>query len=228
METSHSPMSVAVVKADKTWLKVGAEWQRASEEIMPLIESTLRDAALTPSDLDAIALSIGPGSFTALRIGLSTAKGLCFALERPLITVGTLEALAHAAIDTLHRQQRCAQRLVPLVYSKADEFFVGEVETSLLRENVLAEIPKSYLTLAEIERRFPKGTGAVVYGRSPEKWRQRLLTMLDWVEADFSAQSLLVIAREKWQQRLLTDLASAEPLYLKDFEARVSTKKFFG
>lgn len=223
-------MSVAVEKNGQTWLKVGAEWQRASEEIMPLIATALSEAALEPKDLDAIALSIGPGSFTALRIGMSTAKGLCFALEKPLIAVGTLEAIAQTALVVLHTSTTSAEsitHIVPVVYSKADEFFVGAIEKPVLQAHMLTELPKSYLTLTELIERFPKGSGAVVCGRSPEKWRRALLESVNWVEVDFSAQSLLPIAHAKWQEQHFMELASAEPLYLKNFEARVSTKKFF-
>lgn len=220
-------MSVAVEKNGQTWLKVGTEWQRASEEIMPLIAAALSEAALEPKDLDAIALSIGPGSFTALRIGMSTAKGLCFALEKPLIAVGTLEAIAQTALSALDASAESITHIVPVVYSKADEFFVGAIEKPVLQTHVLTELPKSYLTLAELIERFPKGSGAVVCGRSPEKWRRALLESVDWVEVDFSALSLRPIANAKWQEQHFMELASAEPLYLKNFEARVSTKKFF-
>jgi len=70
-----------------------------SELLLALLDGTLGDAGLRPRDLDAVACGAGPGSFTGLRIGLSTAKGLCFALGRPLALVSSLEAVAARAPD---------------------------------------------------------------------------------------------------------------------------------
>jgi tRNA threonylcarbamoyladenosine biosynthesis protein TsaB len=70
-----------------------------SEALMPLIDEALRELGLPPAALDAIVCGAGPGSFTGLRIGLSTAKGLCFALGRPLALISSLEALAARAPD---------------------------------------------------------------------------------------------------------------------------------
>jgi tRNA threonylcarbamoyladenosine biosynthesis protein TsaB len=70
-----------------------------SERLMAMIDEVLREAGWQPRELDAIACGAGPGSFTGLRIGLATAKGLCFALGRPLALVSSLEALAARAPD---------------------------------------------------------------------------------------------------------------------------------
>ncbi len=228
IETSHSPISLALATEDNVTVEFGTAWQRASEEILPLLERLLTRTGVTLSQLDAIALSNGPGSFTALRIGMSTAKGLCFALDKALVTVGTLEAMAQSAYEQLCKKGIACYLLVPAIYSKADEFFVGTVSPSALHAERLAEIPKFYLKLSQLSEQFPKGTGKVLCGRSPEKLRPQLHEKLDWHEIEFSAAALLPIAKEKIQQGMFADLASAEPLYLKNFEARLSTKKFFG
>ncbi|MFN3386221.1 MAG: tRNA (adenosine(37)-N6)-threonylcarbamoyltransferase complex dimerization subunit type 1 TsaB [Candidatus Thermochlorobacter sp.] len=227
-ETSHAPMSVALSVGEAEVIKFGSAWQRTSEEIVLLIESVLSQAALSLAQIDAVALSYGPGSFTALRIGMSTAKGLCFALDKPLVTVGTLEAMALAAEKQVRNEGQPIATLVPVIYSKADEFFVGEIAPVALRENLLLEIPKCYLTINELSQRYPKGTGKVVCGRRPEKLRPQIETCLNWHELDFSAAALLPIAKEKMRKAMFADLAFAEPLYLKNFEAKKSTKKFFG
>lgn len=228
LETSHAPMSVALSVGDAEVIKFGSAWQRTSEEILPLIESALSQAALSLSQIDAVALSNGPGSFTALRIGMSTAKGLCFALDKPLVTVGTLEAMALAAERQACNEVQPIAALVPVIYSKADEFFVGEIAPTALRENLLLEIPKCYLTINELSQRYPKEAGKVVCGRSPEKLRPQIETCLNWHELDFSAAALLPIAKEKVKKEMFADLAFAEPMYLKNFEAKKSTRKFLG
>jgi tRNA threonylcarbamoyladenosine biosynthesis protein TsaB len=70
-----------------------------SEALLPLIDGALAEAGLGPRQLDAVVCAAGPGSFTGLRIGISTAKGLCFALGRPLVLISSLEALAARAAD---------------------------------------------------------------------------------------------------------------------------------
>src|SRR5512146_871649 len=70
-----------------------------SERLLPNIDEVMREAGLAPRDLDAIACAAGPGSFTGLRIGLATAKGLCFAAGKPLVMVSSLAALAARAPD---------------------------------------------------------------------------------------------------------------------------------
>lgn len=228
IETSHSPISLAIAVENKVMIEHGTVWQRTSEEILPLLERLLKRAGITLPQLDAVALSNGPGSFTALRIGMSTAKGLCFALDKPLITVGTLEAVAQAADEQLCHRGSAFHLLVPAIYSKADEFFIGATSSETLRSDRLAEIPKSYLKLSELSEQFPKGTGKVLCGRSPEKLRTQLHEKFDWHEIEFSAAALLPIAKEKLQQGIFTGLAFAEPMYLKNFEAKQSAKKFFG
>lgn len=70
-----------------------------AENIMRLVDASLSKAGVTLKDLDAIAISIGPGSFTGLRIGLSVAKGFAYAMDKPLVAVSTLDALARRAVD---------------------------------------------------------------------------------------------------------------------------------
>ena len=75
-----------------------AEANRHSSGLLPLIEECLQTAGLKPTDLDAVVISDGPGSYTGLRVGLSTVKGLCYALGIPLIAVNTLLSLANQYI----------------------------------------------------------------------------------------------------------------------------------
>jgi tRNA threonylcarbamoyladenosine biosynthesis protein TsaB len=96
IETATAVCGVAVVRDGHVESEQIVESPQVhSEKLVPLIEQVVRESGIRPSDLDAIAVSIGPGSFTGLRIGLSVAKGLCFALGKPVVPVPTLEALAH-------------------------------------------------------------------------------------------------------------------------------------
>jgi tRNA threonylcarbamoyladenosine biosynthesis protein TsaB len=95
-----------------------------SEKLLTLVEQVLRQAELEPGDLDAVAVSIGPGSFTGLRIGLSSAKGLCYALNKKLIAVSTFEAIARAVSES--RGVSSAINIV--IDAKQGEFYFGSYD----------------------------------------------------------------------------------------------------
>lgn len=98
IDTSAIAASAAVLKDGKliseAYLNTGLTH---SQTLMTLIDSALSDASLIFSDIDAVAVAAGPGSFTGVRIGVSAVKGLCFAENKPCFSVSTLEALAHCA-----------------------------------------------------------------------------------------------------------------------------------
>jgi tRNA threonylcarbamoyladenosine biosynthesis protein TsaB len=213
IDCTESPMSVALRRGTTTILKFAGAWQKSSEEILPLIEACLNEANTPRSALDAVVLSAGPGSFTALRIGIATAKGLCFALEKPLILVPTLEAmLSEATLSDIMRSGASHKRAA-LVYSKADEFYVGHIQE---KERIVYE----YFTLTQIAQSFSKDT--LFFGRNLERhaamFRQFNISAKSLTT--FSAASLFALAEKKFLYGEVTDLASAEPLYLKNFEVK--------
>src|ERR1700749_691771 len=103
IETATTVCSVALAKDGKVLAFKQLDERNIHAEVITLfIDELITTSNITYSDLDAVAISSGPGSYTGLRIGVSTAKGLCFALDKPLIAVETLEAMAlgvHAAGD---------------------------------------------------------------------------------------------------------------------------------
>ncbi len=208
IDCTESPLTVAVSKAERVAIRRGEAWQKSGEQIVSLVQSALDELSLRPSDLEAVALSSGPGSFTALRIGIATAKGLCFACDLPLLMIPTFEALARA---TFPRTQ--AQTLVTLAHSKADEFYVG-----IARRDKALEY--DYLPLAQLNEKLQAIKPVAVVGRNLSRWKSAIETS-ETIDADFfTAESLLPIAREKQWRGELTNLADASPLYLKTFEAK--------
>ena len=94
IECTHEALSVAVVKGGIVTEAVSADWKRAAESLVPLVEQVMTESRLNRRELEYIAISSGPGSFTALRIGMSVAKGIAYGLGIPLVPVPTMPALS--------------------------------------------------------------------------------------------------------------------------------------
>ncbi len=94
IECTHEALSAAVLKAGIVTEAVSSDWKRAAESLVPLVEQVMTESRLNRQELECIALSSGPGSFTSLRIGMSVAKGIAYGLGIPLIPVPTMPAMA--------------------------------------------------------------------------------------------------------------------------------------
>jgi len=94
IECTHEALSVAVLTAGIVTEAVGVEWKRAAESLVPLVEQVMAENRLSLQKLDCLAVSSGPGSFTALRIGMAVAKGIAYGLGIPLLPVPTMPAMA--------------------------------------------------------------------------------------------------------------------------------------
>lgn len=181
-----------------------------AESLHVFIEAVITSANKSISDIDAIAVSKGPGSYTGLRIGVSAAKGLCFALEKPLISVSTLEALAHQLKidDGLIVPMLDARRLE--VYSAifdAKYNQVRGVEAQILDENAFEDELK---------------LGKVYFiGNGVEKTK-KLITHSNaiFIEDKLpSANEMSKLGYSKYKKNDIEDVAYFEPFYLKDFIA---------
>ncbi len=172
------------------------------------IQTLLQENALTLPQLHAIAVSAGPGSYTGLRVGLATAKGLCYALELPLITLGTLEIMAAAARDA------SSDLLCPMIDARRMEVF-----TAIYNKAGEAIIPPHNLVLdtnsfADI---LEKHT-ITFFGNGSAKWKPLIEnTKAYFADVEFTAKDMIALAAVTYQQKAFTDLAYSEPLYVKEF-----------
>lgn len=178
-----------------------------AEQLHVFIEDVIRLANLTIKDIDAIAISSGPGSYTGLRIGVSTAKGLCYALGIPLIAVSTLQILAKQATD--------ADCIIPMldarrmeVYSAVFDRFHNEIEPS--QANILNE--NSY-------EKWLSQRKVIFLGDGSDKF-SKICTHPNAVfikNAFPQARDMVKLATEKKEKELFENLAYFEPNYLKPF-----------
>ena len=211
LETATTNCSVALsVNGSVIVLKEDYSDQYShAERLHVFIEEVLRKAKLEKSQLDAIAVSKGPGSYTGLRIGVSAAKGLCFALDIPLISIPTLDALAskvETAITVVPMLDARRMEVYSAVYSK-DKIQVRET---------LAEI----LDLNSFEKLLVDGKTAFI-GNGVAKFQEicshpNAVFMPDELP---SAKEQAVLAEEKFNAGNFENVAYFEPYYLKDFKA---------
>lgn len=212
IETATTNCSVSLSKEGETFIlkeDYGNGYSHA-ERLHVYIEDVLEEANLSLKDIDAIAISKGPGSYTGLRIGVSTAKGLCFAADKPLISISTLEALSYQvkAEDGIIVPMLDARRME--VYSAvfdANHKQIRDVQAEVLDETSFAD----YLA-----------NGKVYFiGNGVEKTK----TLINHPNAVFiegklpSANEMSVLAFDKYKKDDIEDVAYFEPYYLKDFIA---------
>ena len=219
IETATTNCSVSLSKEGETLvLKEDYDTNYShAERLHVYIDYVLKKANIISTHLDAIAVSKGPGSYTGLRIGVSAAKGLCFALNKPLISVATLEALAHQvkANDGVIVAMLDARRLE--VYSaifNSNYKQIRDTQAQILDSNAFAE----YLN-----------TGKVYFiGNGVEKTK----ALINHPNAIFiegklpSANEMSLLAYNKYKKSDTEDVAYFEPYYLKDFVALKPKPKY--
>ncbi|UJH68333.1 tRNA (adenosine(37)-N6)-threonylcarbamoyltransferase complex dimerization subunit type 1 TsaB [Allomuricauda sp. SCSIO 65647] len=212
LETATTNCSVSIAdKGDLVCLKEenSANYSH-SEQLHVFIEQALQEASMAFSDLDAIAVSKGPGSYTGLRIGVSAAKGLCFSLDVPLISVPTLESMASqldVSEDEVIVAMLDARRME--VYSAVYDHHGEEIRET--RAEVIDAA--SFMEFSKRPKIHLIGSGA-------EKCREILPKDRNFIfhtGAFPSSKEMAVLSHKKFETGQFEDVAYFEPYYLKDF-----------
>jgi len=218
IDTATEHASVCLSKDDMVLgLIESSEQKNHASFVQPAIQQLMADSGHTLVQLDAVAVTAGPGSYTGLRVGLASAKGICYVLQKPLILVNTLEVMAQSIISyyqsTAHSIDPSAY-LCPLIDARRMEVFTALYDTSLkeidapkaliVDENAFASILKSHSVIFS-------GTG-----------HQKLKTLISAPGASFlnirhNASHLAIRAVSAYQSGSFADLAYSEPLYVKEF-----------
>jgi tRNA threonylcarbamoyladenosine biosynthesis protein TsaB len=170
----------------------------------------LQKEQLSISDLDAVAVTIGPGSYTGLRVGLAAAKGLCYAANIPLIAIDTLEMIAFAVQDEAEKMDF----ICPMIDARRMEVFAAVYDSSLklisttharvIDKNSFAEFTASGKTLFcgnGILKFIPIAEAGTAY----------------FSMTNSDSRDLAILSHIRFQDKKFADLAYTEPLYVKDF-----------
>lgn len=217
LDTTTSVCSVGLARNGQTWILREHHSPNGHAQYSTLfVQEVLQTAGLSLSDLSGVVVSRGPGSYTGLRIGASTAKGLCYALDRPLVSVDTLQALAWAAQE--------GQQLLPPV---PDTVYVGCLDARRMDAYIglydaeLAPLTKPYFATltpehaSEMMARY-NAQRLVVAGDAAPKWLEQNIPFLEDSGIHTpSARYLSALGQQAWAAKAWEDVAYFEPFYLK-------------
>ena len=221
--TSTAVCSVALVKeGNVVALRESLDGQNHAEKITIFIDEVMKEADVSYRDLDAVAVSKGPGSYTGLRIGVSTAKGLCYAMEKPLIAIDTLAAMACGFVESqkskVESQKSVSESniLCPMIDARRMEvysaFFNENLERTTETEALIID-ENSFMELKQNHHLYLFGDGA-----------DKLLSLFENDENitviekfHCSAAYMATLADKALKEKDFVDTAYFEPFYLKDF-----------
>lgn len=213
IETATKNCSVSLaINGDVIALKELNEGQFShAEKLHTFIENVIKESNITLQDVDAISVSKGPGSYTGLRIGVSTAKGLCFSLDKPLLSIETLTLLANA-IEVNENEY-----IIPLIDARRMEVYsavfdhnhhlIKKTSAEIIDENSF----KEYLNKSKV----------YFLGDGSEKCKNVIQHKNAIFLDDYfpSAKYMSKLSFEKYNKNKIEDVAYFEPFYLKEFIA---------
>jgi tRNA threonylcarbamoyladenosine biosynthesis protein TsaB len=222
IETTSDVCSVALSADSKLVnLKEDKGGKSHASKLTVFIDEILEEEKLSVSNLDAVSISKGPGSYTGLRIGVSTAKGLCYGSDIPLIAVPTLQSLAQGLLfkaqEAVQGGMQSSDLLVPMIDARRMEVYsavfdwnnnsVEEASPVVLDEN-------SYRGLLKKNR-------VIFFGDGMEKSKELIKhsNALFVSGIGFSAENMIPLSQYRFEHKQFEDVAYFEPFYLKDFQA---------
>lgn len=221
IESATSVCSVSLIDNNFNILSKfeDTEGNNHSEFLTYYIDKSIKKANLKPKDLSAVAVSEGPGSYTGLRIGVSAAKGLCYALNIPLIAISTLKSMAYGELDKVDDNTL----LCPMIDARRMEVYttlfnnkmeqIIEIEPKIIDENSF----KEYLDNKKI----------IFFGDGAEKCKKIITSKNAIFDDNFilSSTFMKIPAFEKFNNKEFENVAYFEPFYLKEFKAVKSKVK---
>ena len=185
--------------------------------VQPAIQQIINESKYALADIDAVAVTSGPGSYTGLRVGLASAKGICYALNKPLILINTLETMAQSILCNYQLTNQPINQstlLCPLIDARRMEVFTALYNVSLQEidpPHALIIDENSFAALLEKQSIIFSGTGS-----------QKVKGIISGTSAIFpdiqhNASHLAILADKACQLQRFADLAYSEPLYVKEF-----------
>jgi tRNA threonylcarbamoyladenosine biosynthesis protein TsaB len=221
IETATSICSVALVRDGKMLAIRETEGSKEhSAALTGFISDVFTEAGLSLHEMDAIAVSMGPGSYTGLRIGVSSAKGLCYALDKPFIAVDTLKSLAWLALQRCKTQNKETENILfcPMLDARR-----MEVYTALFDKDLQVIEPVNALVVDDDSfNTFAAEKEIVYFGNGASKCISLFGLRNNYTyfeNISLSAKAICMLAESEFKHNNFADVAYCEPFYLKDFIA---------
>lgn len=228
IETSSTVCSVAISRDGMpVAIKSSTEKNAHSKTLTLMILELIKENLSSNKQVDAVAVSMGPGSYTGLRIGVSVAKGLCYGWNKPLIAVDTIKALA-AEFLLKHKEtmkKDSGVLLCPMLDARR-----MEVYTALYDMDLSEILPVQALIINESGfEKYLKKNNIIFFGNGAEKCKEVIKSEHAVFVNDFepSARGVSFLAEECYQKKQFVDTAYFEPYYMKEFIAGVPSRKMF-
>jgi len=224
LETATQVCSVAIAKNNRLIaLKETTIANSHSSLITLFAEEVVKEANIQFTDLHAVCVSMGPGSYTGLRIGVSSAKGFCYALNIPLIAVNTLKSMANTYIQKHSQQINNTSLLCPMIDARR-----MEVYSAIFNKDLdFIRITKADIVEENSYQEYLNNNSLIFFGNGAEKCESLLSKNPHTIfDKDFvpSAKGMISLALEKYKKQQFENLAYFEPYYLKDFIATTPKK----
>lgn len=211
IETTTKNCSVSIFKdGELIILKENiSEKYSHSEELTVFIESVMNECKLKPADLDAVAISKGPGSYTGLRIGTASAKGLCYALDIPLISISTLEVMSYSVSIKYESDYYC-----PMIDARRMEVFTKIYDFKLKELSV----DRALILEKDSFDKF-KNNDIYFFGNGSDKYKDMVTRKnFIFIKNIFSDSRYMgKLAFDKYKLKDFENLSTFEPNYIKDF-----------
>lgn len=219
LETATSTCSVALNEGNHTVALRECKGQNAhSEKITLFIQEVLDETGLRYDQLDAVAVSQGPGSYTGLRIGVSTAKGVCYAADLPLLAVDTLHAMAYGLCARLGDEVQPSDLFIPMIDARRMEVYCSVFDAKMNRVSdteALVVDEQAFTQLEAGHRLWLFGDGAPKL--KPLFVNRPAIHIVDDLLP--SASYMAELSDQALKAGRFVDVAYFEPFYLKDFVA---------
>lgn len=226
IETGTDICSVGIARDGELMsLRESDQGRDHAKQVAVFVDELLRETDVKPDELDAVAVGMGPGSYTGLRIGVSFAKGLCYGLNIPLLAVGSLEALTDVAIKDyeagiIQVEGWDEAFLCPMVDARRMEVYTQIFNS---RCEAQSEVSAEIITEDSFSQWRAKGK-LVIFGNGAAKCQEMLPDAI-YIDVAPSARGLTRIAHQLFEAGKTVDIAYFEPFYLKDFVVIPSKKK---
>ncbi len=197
-------------------IEQSADQKNHASFVQPAIKKIIETSGYNLQMIEAIAVTAGPGSYTGLRVGLASAKGLCYALNKPLILLNTLEVMASAQIENVKIENKFADNILicPLIDARRMEVFTALYDQAL---NVL--LPPQAMILNDDSFAELLSNNRIVFSGNGNA---KLQTILHHPNAFFSnakhnVGNMITLSSSAFAKQKFANLASSEPYYLKEF-----------